>query len=71
MKINSAKMLTIKKSKIRVKSKLGENTNEDWQIDNEINNSLNSLYPIFELLTSIYEEEKQNGKQNNICSWLL
>lgn len=58
MKINNDIMLTIKKSKMRVKSKLDENSNEGWQIDNQINDSLNSLYPIFKLLTTIYEEEK-------------
>ena len=61
MKINNDKMLTIKKSKLRVKSKLDENYNEDWQIDNQINDSLNTLYPIFQLLNYYYEEEKQNG----------
>ncbi len=61
MKINNDKMLTIKKSKLRVKSKLDENYNEGWQIDNQINESLNTLYPIFQLLNYYYEEEKQNG----------
>lgn len=61
MKINKDKMLVIKKSKARVKSKLIESSIENWQLDKEINDSINSLYPIFELLNYYYEEEEQNG----------